>query len=53
MTMPPGPIAVVGSSLAGLNAAEALLESPEVSSVTLLDAERRVPPAELIADNGG
>jgi NADPH-dependent 2,4-dienoyl-CoA reductase/sulfur reductase-like enzyme len=43
MTVPPGPIAVVGGSLAGLNAAEALLEAAEVRSVTLFDAERRAP----------
>lgn len=43
MIMPPGPFAVVGASLAGLNAAEALLEAPEVRSVTLLDAEQRAP----------
>ena len=43
MTDPPGPVAVVGGSLAGLHAAEALLESPEVSAVTVLDAERRDP----------
>lgn len=43
MTMPPGPIAVVGASLAGLNASEALLESAEVGSVTLLDSELRAP----------
>ncbi len=36
-------IAVVGASLAGLNAAEALLECPDVGSVTLIDAERRPP----------
>lgn len=41
--MPPGPIAVVGASLGGLNAAEALLESSEVTAVTLIDAERRAP----------
>jgi NADPH-dependent 2,4-dienoyl-CoA reductase/sulfur reductase-like enzyme len=43
MTMPLGPIAVVGASLAGLNAATALLESADVGTVTLIDAERRPP----------
>jgi 3-phenylpropionate/trans-cinnamate dioxygenase ferredoxin reductase subunit len=36
----PGPVAVVGASLAGLNAAEALLEHPAVTGVTVFEAER-------------
>jgi NADPH-dependent 2,4-dienoyl-CoA reductase/sulfur reductase-like enzyme len=36
----PGAVAVVGASLAGLNAAEALLEHPAVTSVTVFEAER-------------
>jgi NADPH-dependent 2,4-dienoyl-CoA reductase/sulfur reductase-like enzyme len=43
VTTNPGRVAVVGASLAGLAAAEALLESPAVGSVTLLDTEQRPP----------
>ncbi|MEV7342688.1 FAD/NAD(P)-binding oxidoreductase [Streptomyces sp. NPDC093544] len=43
MTGPIGPVVVVGASLAGLHAAEALLESPEVSSVTVVGAESAAP----------
>ncbi|QNG38826.1 oxidoreductase [Geodermatophilaceae bacterium NBWT11] len=40
---PVGPIAVVGASLAGLTAVQTLVESPAVTSVTVIGAEAQLP----------